>query len=357
MSGGLTLAAKADHAQEFAASFSNDLLHLILLPTEQCNFRCTYCYEDFSIGTMKPAVVNGVKRLIERRMPGLRQLHVAWFGGEPLIALNIVEDVSRFVKELSDRSVEVIYSAEMTTNAYRLDLETASRLCQLGIEQYQITLDGPQHHHDRTRLQRNGEGSFERIWDNLIALRNSDLSYRVCLRVHVTPANLPDMPGFIRLLREKFLEDQRFSILIKAVGRWGGPNDQTMQVLEGPEKTQALNALHEKALPGIKEESIYTPGGVCYASRANSLMIRANGEIGKCTVALSDPANSIGRLLEDGTLQLRNSVLRPWLRGWSSGDSEVLGCPLVGLPRSDGQPALLQIGARPVYGSDVNAVA
>ena len=25
-------------------------LHLILLPTEQCNFRCKYCYEDFQHG-------------------------------------------------------------------------------------------------------------------------------------------------------------------------------------------------------------------------------------------------------------------------------------------------------------------
>lgn len=34
--------------QDRMFSLRNDVLHLILLPTEQCNFRCTYCYEDFS---------------------------------------------------------------------------------------------------------------------------------------------------------------------------------------------------------------------------------------------------------------------------------------------------------------------
>src|ERR1044071_7965793 len=72
--------------EEFAASFFNEGLQLILLPTEQCNFRCMYCYEDFSGGRMSPGVSEGVKRLIDRRLDGLRSLTVSWFGGEPLLA-------------------------------------------------------------------------------------------------------------------------------------------------------------------------------------------------------------------------------------------------------------------------------
>jgi len=46
---------------ELVNSLRTDRLQLILLPTEQCNFRCTYCYEDFAIGRMSDAVVAGVK--------------------------------------------------------------------------------------------------------------------------------------------------------------------------------------------------------------------------------------------------------------------------------------------------------
>ena len=42
-------------------------LDLIIMPTEQCNFRCTYCYEDFKIGKMPRWVVNGIKALIDAR--------------------------------------------------------------------------------------------------------------------------------------------------------------------------------------------------------------------------------------------------------------------------------------------------
>ena len=63
-----------------------DVLHLILLPTEACNFRCTYCYEDFRLGRMSEDVVRGVEALLSRRAEGLARLEISWFGGEPLAA-------------------------------------------------------------------------------------------------------------------------------------------------------------------------------------------------------------------------------------------------------------------------------
>src|SRR5262245_31032656 len=47
--------------QEMCISLANNILQLILMPTEACNFRCTYCYEDFRYQSMHPDVVLGVK--------------------------------------------------------------------------------------------------------------------------------------------------------------------------------------------------------------------------------------------------------------------------------------------------------
>jgi uncharacterized protein len=342
-----TAAVQAEREGLVAQAFSPSHLHLVLLPTEQCNFRCTYCYEDFAIGRMKPEVVTGVKRFLADWVPGLRQLHIAWFGGEPLLALDVVKDIAKSITELAARRTDLRYTSDMTTNAYRLDREVAGTLFALGVRRYQVSLDGPRACHDQTRVRRDGGGSFDRIWSNLLGLRDSDLEIAICLRVHVTPANLSALPDFLARVRQEFLGDPRFSLLLKSVGRWGGPNDETLPTLRDEEAEPILDRLRAPALAGLPPSASFDPGNVCFASRPNSFVIRASGGVGKCTVALSDPANNVGRIRPDGTLEVRSAELRPWLRGWR-GQPDALECPLIGLPRGNGEPVLHQIKVRPV---------
>src|SRR5262249_12722588 len=154
-----------------------------------------YCYEDFAVGRMAPETVQGVKRLIDRRVDGLSSLSLSWFGGEPLLARAVVEDVSQHVACVITNRPDLQYEGDMTTNGYLLDIETADRLAAFGIRLYQISLDGPEVFHDRTRLRADGRGSFRRIWDNLLAIRNSKILVGVLLRVHLNLDNLPSMPA------------------------------------------------------------------------------------------------------------------------------------------------------------------
>jgi uncharacterized protein len=140
-----TLTVVADHSvdPERLRCLANDQLFLILMPTEACNFRCTYCYEDFRYSRMEPWVVEGVKRFISIRAPGLRVLEINWFGGEPLLATDIVENVSRHVQGLLRRRPEMLAKCGMTTNAFLLSHRRFERLLDLGIREYQVALDGP----------------------------------------------------------------------------------------------------------------------------------------------------------------------------------------------------------------------
>ena len=76
--------------EQIGSCLTPRLQELIILPTEKCNFRCTYCYEDFLIGKMPPAIERGVKALIDRRSDSLDRLEISWFGGEPLLAADVV---------------------------------------------------------------------------------------------------------------------------------------------------------------------------------------------------------------------------------------------------------------------------
>ena len=68
---------------------------------------------------------------------------------------------------------------------------------------------------------------------------------------------------------------------------------------------------------------------VCYAAKANSYVVRADGRIGKCTVALKSETNCIGHIRQDGTLAIDDAKLRPWLSGWKSQERAALSCPAV----------------------------
>ena len=60
--------------------FSNRRLELIVMPTEQCNFRCTYCYEDFRLGRMNSNTIESLRSLLSNRIDKLDQLYISWFG-------------------------------------------------------------------------------------------------------------------------------------------------------------------------------------------------------------------------------------------------------------------------------------
>lgn len=79
-----------------AQQFRTNALELILMPSEDCNFRCNYCYEDFVRGTMRPDVRLGIRNLVEKRLKYLDRLSVSWFGGEPLYGWEAIEELAPF---------------------------------------------------------------------------------------------------------------------------------------------------------------------------------------------------------------------------------------------------------------------
>ncbi|MCY2961037.1 MAG: radical SAM protein [Planctomycetota bacterium] len=317
-------------------ALSNRHLELTLMPTEACNFRCTYCYEDFALGRMSPGVVRGIKNLMTARAPGLDSLSVAWFGGEPLLALDVVRDVHEHVRALTRTHPSLIAQASMTTNAWKLDAAVFDELVGLGVDEYQISFDGPEEMHDRKRKRMDGKGTFARIWRNVLAMRNSPREFHVILRIHVDSENLESLFGFVDRIKAEFGTDRRFSIFLKKLMRYGGANDGELPILRTEEDARRFDDLQRHAHGDTEPEHVRGAGGtssprICYAAKGNSHVVRSDGRLCKCTVALDHPANTVGRLHEDGTVEIDGSRARPWMRGIFSGITAELLCPLVGL--------------------------
>ena len=148
-------------------------LRIIILAHGDCNFRCKYCYEKFvdcTIESQKSSILKFVKNKFEQYQ--FKDIHVSWFGGEPLLGYRDILDISKALIELSS-TYGIRYHSDMTTNGYLLNSRTLSRLvteCQ--VQSYQITVDGTKEGHDNQRVLKNGHGSYDRIIKNLSNAQN-----------------------------------------------------------------------------------------------------------------------------------------------------------------------------------------
>lgn len=340
------------HAQ-IAATLNPKHLELTILPTERCNLRCTYCYEDFMIGKMRPNVRQSLKNMIERRVAELDSLAISWFGGEPLVASDVVLEIAEFADGLC-RQHDVEFHGFMTTNAFLLDQALFDHLVSLRQNSYQITLDGWGSVHDQVRKFSDGRGSFEQIWKNIVAAKSSKSDFSICLRIHIRRENIENLEILMDQIANEFGNDSRFTLDFQHLRDLGGdggksiqlpvsrveakeienrlrsrmqskrPKTATLDVSTSPSSDIAQSNASALKLNKVPSESNY----ICYAAKSNAYLIRADGRIGKCTVALNDDKNTIGSLNADGTLSLDKSKTKRWLQGLESREAAKLNCPL-----------------------------
>lgn len=359
MSAAIQLGDEIFSHQQIASTLSRKVQQLIILPTEKCNFRCTYCYEDYLIGKMKEPVQRGIERLMDQRIPELAQLSISWFGGEPLVARSVVLRLSSHASRLC-REYGVVLKGGLTTNAYVLDFALFEELLSYDQRFFQVTLDGWEEGHDAVRKLANGRGTFSRIWSNLEATKKSREEFEIQIRIHVRRDNYNSLVTLVERIARTFGADRRYTLDFEHLRDLGGEGGKTvnrpLSLAELGEVEASLRGLHNGIVagdPGTGERASTPaiglssaaigevkpqpgPGAapyICYAAKPNSLLIRADGRIGKCTVALTDDRNTIGRVNPDGTLTIDNDRLRPWVRGLATLDARALECPLSGLPQ------------------------
>jgi len=310
--------------RDLASSLTNEKYNLILYPTEQCNFRCVYCYEDFEIGKMPDWLIEATKKLIESKMSNLKVLNLSWFGGEPLLAKNILFDLSLHAQKLAEK-FGCIFSGNITTNGLLLDIKTLTRLVELKQNHFQISIDGDKKHHDTTRLTRTGRGSFDKIWRRIIDAAATELDFHITLRVHVTDINQKSVLDFCQRYDEELRQDPRFSLFFKPIENLGGKNQDNINTLT---TKQSAKSFSEELSLRYSDSEIDSGNYICYAGKPNSLAIRADGSLNKCTVALNDDRNNIGKINPDGTLTINNQKYSSWINGFTTLDSWQMGCPL-----------------------------
>lgn len=275
-------------------------LRIIILAHGDCNFRCKYCYEKFvdcTIESQKSNILKFVKNKFEEYR--FEDIHVSWFGGEPLLGYREILDISKELIKLSSE-FGIHYHSDMTTNGYLLNSRTLSRLVtECRIYSYQITVDGTKKGHDNQRILKNGHGSYERILKNLRNAQKLDLNFHILIRLNVSKENYLDVENFLVTDAQLFKNDKRFQLLFRNVGDWGcGDRKEGYEVKRFAEDVSF--ELSQKAIKqgyNLFDDLLFRSNYYsCYAQKEHTYTIDTKGNLLKCTVALYDEENKIGEL-------------------------------------------------------------
>ena len=305
--------------------FADEVMVLTISPTLQCNLACDYCFQgkDKSTGSMSAEVQDKIVEMVRGQLPHIRQLHVAWYGGEPLLKLTIIKDLSERLITLCD-GYRKQYSAMMVTNAYLLNLENAQLLEQLRVSQVQVTFDGPEKVHDSIRKMHSGAPTFRRIVENMQQIVEK-VRIAFSVRVNVDLRNYQSIFGLIDALVEAGLNNRKnfqlyFAPIEAITDSCHCIADKSLTKAEYAEAEARL--LYHAARVGLAQFGFPTRfKGSCAATRLKGFVINPDGDVHKCWDTVMHKDRRVGSVFEPDKIY-SNRIYTNWL-DWNPFDNEI----------------------------------
>lgn len=236
----------------------------------------------------------------------------------------IVSLASRVSALCHDIGVSRLRMGRVVTNGYLLTPPVAKRLASVGINEYQITLDGPKDIHDSRRMLVDGSGTFDTILSNLMALK--DYCDRIYIRINVDRSNAEVIGGLLTQLQP--LGEK----VIVGLGLISPYTDVCMNIEStclnpveaAEERLRFQNILKDS---GFRVEEPAKPRGhSCSAASSYTFVVDPRGDVYKCLSTVGQPKYKVGTVFGEMVLT-RN--LTKWLN-WSPFDNpECLDCLLL----------------------------
>lgn len=160
--------------------YNTETLDLTIMPTRSCNCVCDYCYVTKRPSKMSPHTQDLVMEFIKQchEEAPFKKLRVSWYGGEPLLAIDVVEALSaRMMAFCEERGIR--YHGHMLTNGLLADATMCERLVQnCGMVSIMPTISGNGRMHEWQRPARNGEEYFDTFIANVGAMRETGMLVR-----------------------------------------------------------------------------------------------------------------------------------------------------------------------------------
>ena len=322
---------------------------LYLMLAQGCNFACVTCpipalAEKYGRNLLSlDDALAGIKLWQDHIGDSVdkRPHYLIFYGGEPLLNREVLEQLLPQIKKMHDRS-ELPENLELmlSTNGVLLDESLVSVLKQYGVT-VALGIDGPEEDNDRVRVDDQGEPTFTRIRKALDLL--VDKGVMMVASVTITPNNLGRLdayPDFLRTLGiQKFgynlVKGRALDKMLGGMSREQYYKLAAKAVLFGLGEEEPYEYQLEKKLAVLRQGLPFSIDCTCQGSQ---LVIQADGQVSNCpflrrdrgTVSGLDPSFRIWQtetvsrwrerlpILSKGGLQKEQGFLNGGGCTWSS---------------------------------------
>lgn len=158
---------------------------LCLNIAHDCNLKCKYCFADEGEykGCRQIMTAEVGKKAIDfviKTSGPRRNIEVDLFGGEPLLAFDVIKEIVEYAKEQQKLHNKVIRFT-MTTNATLLNDEIMKYIDE-NMGNIILSIDGRKEVNDKVRVRFDGSGCYDRILPNIqkmVNMRDKSKQYYV----------------------------------------------------------------------------------------------------------------------------------------------------------------------------------
>ena len=295
------------------SKYNSNALTLTIAPTINCNMDCPYCYEkkeDISMSEeVKIVLYDFVKDYLETKK--CSEFYVSWYGGEPLMDLDTIIDLSnKFIKLCQDKNIN--YNSSIVTNGVLLDRDTALIISnQCNVKMAQITIDGMPDYHNSRRLLKDGRDSFDIIIKNIESIKDI---INISVRVNVDKENMPNIDDLSDFLLYEMGWTDNPSFYLAPVEKYN--NSYCNECINEKEFSDlSINLLKKQydANPNMNYNyKLYPQRRVnfCSAVRTGNYVVDPDGDLYTCWNLVGQKEKKIGNIIQKNSM---NTEYIKWL--------------------------------------------
>lgn len=286
--------------QKYIYNSFPEKMQFTIAPTLRCPLDCYYCFEERHDGCIMSDET--ADKIIDYMLTALKNnincklLHITWFGGEPLLAPNVIYKIGKAMQSYCEQN-NIEFTSKMLTSGVLFKEDYFDKLVDEKIlTSVQYTLDGDEETFMNTKKGKKG------MYDTILrAINYSAQKIETYVRMNVTKLNQDSLLAAIENIIKNCPSNAKIIPYAMPVVDYGMEADNACNLTNDKD----INAFRQKIIDILQKYNLYkydvlhgvrSLSAFCGAMRLCNLTFGPNGEMYRCENLIGNKTHEVGNI-------------------------------------------------------------